>query len=152
MFNLIGVYECKIDAKGRLPFPAAFRKQLSEVLNDGFTMKRSVFHRFIELYPMCEWKVQYEKLVQINRFTTRTDDFIRILMAGAKTVELDPAGRLLIPKDLLEYSGIKKNIVVAAALDKIEIWDKDAYEQVVKYDPVEFEKSVEEIMGGSFNK
>ena len=52
MFNLIGVYECKIDAKGRLPFPAAFRKQLSDVLNDGFTMKRSVFHRFIELYPM----------------------------------------------------------------------------------------------------
>jgi len=152
MFNLIGVYECKIDAKGRLPFPAAFRKQLSDVLSDGFTMKRSVFHRFIELYPMCEWKAQYEKLLKVNRFTSKNDDFIRRLMAGAKSVELDPAGRLLIPKDLLEFSGIKKNIVVAAALDKIEIWDKDAYEDAVNYDPEEFEKSAEEIMGGSSNE
>jgi MraZ protein len=74
-------------------------------------------------------------------------DFIRKFMAGVKTVELDTAGRLLIPKDLFNFAGISKDIVLASVVNKIEVWDKDEYEKAVSYDPEEFANLAEEVMG-----
>jgi len=68
-------------------------------------------------------------------------------MAGVKIVELDNAGRLLIPKDLFNFATISKDIVMASVVNKIEIWDKDEYEKAVSYDPEEFANLAEEVMG-----
>ena len=68
-------------------------------------------------------------------------------MAGVKTVELDSAGRLLIPKDLFNFATISKDIVMASVVNKIEIWDKDEYEKAVSYDAEEFANLAEEVMG-----
>ena len=68
-------------------------------------------------------------------------------MAGVKTVELDVSGRLLIPKDLIKYGGISKEIVLASVVNKIEIWDRAEYEQAVDYDPDDFADLAEEVMG-----
>ena len=100
MLNLIGTYECKIDAKGRLMVPQAFKKQLAPVLQDGFVLKRAVFQKCLELYPMAEWNALSQKVNKLNRFNKKNDEFIRRFNAGVKLVEIDSSGRILISKGL----------------------------------------------------
>lgn len=128
-------------------FPAAYKGQLDAVLSKGFVIKRSIFRKCLELYPMEEWDLESKRINSLNRFRKKNVDFIRKFMAGVKTVELDSTGRLLIPKDLITYSDIKKEIVLASVVNKIEIWDKSEYEKAVDYDPDEFADLAEEVMG-----
>ena len=131
MNTLIGTYECKVDAKGRLMLPVAFKKQLASVTEKGFVLKRAVFQPCLELYPMQEWESMMQNVNKLNRFKKKNNDFIRRFTAGVKSVELDVSGRLLIPKDLVSFAGISKEIVVTSAVNIIEIWDKDQYEKAI---------------------
>jgi MraZ protein len=147
MVNLIGTYECKADAKGRLALSSSLKKQLLPMLQDGFVLKRSVFQPCLELYPMSEWSLLMAKVNKLNRFVKKNNDFIRRFTAGVKTVELDSSGRLLIPKDLQNFAGISKNVVLSSALNIIEIWDKDMYEKAIDDATVDFADLAEEVMG-----
>lgn len=147
MINLIGDYVCKADDKGRLMIAAPLKKQLAPVLQEGFILKRSVFQKCLELYPMQEWNILMEKVNKLNRFNKKNADFIRSLLAGVKVVEIDNTGRILIPKDLLVYAGIGKEIVLSSAINIIEIWDKTLYEQAVNEGMVSFADLTEEVMG-----
>lgn len=145
--NLIGTYECKVDTKGRLMVPSALKKQLSPLLQDGFVLKRSVFQPCLELYPLEEWNKMMEKINGLNRFVKKNNDFIRAFTAGVKTVEVDTNGRLLIPKDLMGFAAIDKEIVLSSAINIIEIWDKDRYEKAVDATTDDFASLAEEVMG-----
>ena len=147
MNTLIGTYECKVDAKGRLMLPGAIKKQLSSVLQNGFVLKRAVFQPCLELYPMNEWEALMQKVNKLNRFKKKNNDFIRRFTAGVKMIEVDAAGRLLIPKDLISFSGISKETVVSSAINIIEIWDKDKYEQAIDDATGDFSELAEEVMG-----
>ena len=92
MSTLIGTYECKMDIKGRLMFPSSFKKQLEDKLNKGFILKRSVFQRCLELFPLDEWEKTMNGVNQLNRFVKKNNDFIRRYTAGLKSIELDNAG------------------------------------------------------------
>ena len=111
MQHLIGTYECKADAKGRIMLPIAIKKQLAAVTSGGFVLKRAVFNPCLELYPIKEWLGLMEKVNSLNRFNKKNNDFIRRFTAGVKTVEMDISGRLLIPKDLVLHSKILKDVV-----------------------------------------
>ena len=65
MHTLIGTYECKADAKGRLMLPVALKKQLISSLAKGFVLKRAVFQPCLELYPLQEWEALMQK---VNKF------------------------------------------------------------------------------------
>ncbi|MEE2772024.1 MAG: division/cell wall cluster transcriptional repressor MraZ [Bacteroidota bacterium] len=147
MVNLIGTYECKVDAKGRLMVPAALKKQLAPMLQEGFVMKRSVFQPCLELYPMSQWDKLMMKMNGLNRFKKKNNDFIRRFTAGVKTVEVDTNGRLLIPKDLTAFAGIGKEIVLSSAINIVEIWDKDKYENAIDAASDDFAELAEEVMG-----
>lgn len=147
MNSFIGTYECKADAKGRLMIPAVLKKQLSAALQDGFVLKRAVFQPCLELYPMSEWNTMMQKVNKLNRFKKKNNDFIRRFTAGVKIVEVDSAGRLLIPKDLISFSGITKQVVLASAVNILEIWDKDKYEQAIDDAASDFADLAEEVMG-----
>ena len=149
LINLIGTYECKVDAKGRLMISSAFKKQLSPILQEGFVVKRAVFQPCLELYPMQEWNKVMLKINSLNRFIKKNNDFIRRFTAGVKEVELDSSGRLLIPKDLCHFAGIKKQIVLSSAINIIEIWDKDSYEKSIDDTVMDFASLTEEVMGNS---
>lgn len=149
LINLIGTYECKVDAKGRLMISSAFKKQLSPILQEGFVVKRAVFQPCLELYPMQEWNKVMLKINSLNRFIKKNNDFIRRFTAGVKEVELDSSGRLLIPKDLCHFAGIKKQIVLSSAINIIEIWDKDSYEKSIDDTAMDFASLTEEVMGNS---
>ena len=147
MSLLTGTYDCKVDAKGRLMMPAAIKKQLLPVLEDGFVLRRSVFQKCLELYPMSEWQTLMQKMNKLNKFKKKNNDFIRRFTAGAKIIEVDANGRLLVPKDLIVFADISKNIVVASAINIIEIWDKDLYEQAIDDAALDFADLAEEVMG-----
>jgi MraZ protein len=147
MINLIGTYECKADDKGRLMVAAQLKKQLTPVLTDGFILKRSVFQKCLELYPKAEWNAMMQKVNKLNRFKKKNNDFIRLFTAGVKEIEMDANGRILIPKDLMSYAGIGKDLVLASAVNIIEIWDKIKYEEAVNSALDDFADLAEEVMG-----
>jgi MraZ protein len=136
-----------VDAKGRLMLPGAIKKQLSPILQNGFVLKRAVFQPCLELYPMTEWENLMQKVNTLNRFNKKNNDFIRRFTAGVKVVEVDAAGRLLIPKDLIAFSGICKDTVVSSAINIIEIWDKEKYEYAIDDATGDFSDLAEEVMG-----
>jgi len=145
--HLIGTYECKADAKGRIMMPVAIKKQLAGMLTEGFVLKRSVFNPCLELYPMKEWTQLMEKVNGLNRFNKKNNDFIRRFTAGVKTIEMDVSGRLLIPKDLIKHAKIEKDIVVSSAVNIFEIWDKSLYEKAIDAAAIDFGALAEEVMG-----
>jgi MraZ protein len=147
--NLIGTYECRVDSKGRVMFSSAFKKQLSSVLQEGFVIKRAVFQPCLELYPMQEWNLMMEKVNKLNRFKKKNNDFIRRFTAGVRVVELDATGRILIPKDLCDFAGIQKQIVMSSSVNIVEIWDKDKYEKAIDDASLDFADLAEEVMGNT---
>jgi MraZ protein len=147
MHTLIGTYECKADAKGRLMLPVALKKQLISSLAKGFVLKRAVFQPCLELYPLQEWEALMQKVNKLNRFKKKNNDFIRRFTAGVKAIELDVSGRLLIPKDLIGFAGIKKEIVVSSAVNIVEIWDKAQYEKAIDDAASDFASLAEDVMG-----
>ena len=147
MNYLIGTYECKIDVKGRLLIPSAFKKQLAPVIAKGFVLKRAVFQNCLELYPLEEWEDLIKKVNSLNRFKKKNNDFIRRFTAGVKFIELDNNGRLLIPKDLIEFSNINREVTLSSSVNIIEIWDKVSYEKAIVDSRDDFAKLAEEVMG-----
>ncbi|OSY87418.1 MraZ family transcriptional regulator [Tenacibaculum holothuriorum] len=147
MINLIGTYECKADAKGRVMFSSALKKQLAPVLQEGFVIKRAVFQPCLELYPMQEWNKMMQRVGKLNPFVKKHNDFIRRFTAGVKMVELDASGRLLIPKDLCQFAGVEKQVVLSSAVNIIEVWDKNRYEKAIDDAAVDFADLAEEVMG-----
>ena len=147
MDTIIGTYECKVDAKGRLLIPAPLKKQLATSLQNGFVLKRSVFQPCLELYPMNEWDLMMLKINKLNRFVKKNNDFIRRFTAGVKVVEIDALGRLLIPKDLVSFASVSKEVVFSAAVNIVEVWDRGLYEKSISGDDVDFADLAEDVMG-----
>ena len=148
MNYLIGTYECKIDVKGRLLIPSALKKQLAPVIPKGFVLKRAVFQNCLELYPLVQWEELIKKVNSLNRFKKKNNDFIRRFTAGVKFIELDGNGRLLIPKDLIEFSNINRDVTLSTSVNIIEIWDKSSYEKAIADSRDDFAQLAEEVMGG----
>lgn len=98
---------------------------------------------------MQEWNEVMLKVNSLNRFIKKNNDFIRRFTAGVRVIELDASGRLLIPKDLCQFAGIKKQIVLSSAINIIEIWDKDNYEKTIDDATTDFALLAEEVMGNT---
>ena len=147
MQHFIGTYECKADSKGRIMLPVALKKQLAHNLSDQFVLKRAVFNACLELYPIKEWDAMMEKVNQLNRFNKKNNDFIRRFTAGVRLIEVDSTGRLLIPKDLIVHAGISKETVISSAVNILEIWDKERYEEAISEATIDFGELAEDVMG-----
>jgi len=147
MIEIIGVHDCKVDAKGRLLLPSALKIQLDAVISEGFILKRSIFQPCLELYPKSEFDKAVRRVNKLNRFLKKNADFIRVFMKGVHIVELDTTGRLLIPKELAGNASITKDVVLASALNMIEIWDKDKYEASINESLSDFSQLAEDVMG-----
>ena len=96
---------------------------------------------------MEEWILMMEKINKLNRFVKKNNDFIRKFTAGVKVVEIDALGRLLVPKDLVRFASITKEVVFSSAINIVEIWDKDLYEKSISDDEIDFADLAEEVMG-----
>jgi len=88
-----------------------------------------------------------EKVNQLNRFNKKNNDFIRRFTAGVRLIEIDATGRLLIPKDLILHAGISRETVISSAVNILEIWDKERYEEAINEATLDFGALAEEVMG-----
>lgn len=156
MNDFLGEYESKLDAKGRFLFPAGFRRQLpapdstSAKPETGHFVLNRGFEKCLTLYPISAWQPIFDRITQLNDFDPKVRAFRRYFLNGAITLEMDTAGRLLIPKNLAEYAGLRKELVLAAAVNKIEIWDKQLYQQFFEsYSPESFSELAAQVMGAS---
>tara|TARA_B100000927_G_C16380583_1_gene435272 strand:+ start:262 stop:729 length:468 start_codon:yes stop_codon:yes gene_type:complete len=147
MHTLIGSYECKADVKGRLMLPVGLKKQLVSSLNTGFILKRAVFQPCLELYSLKEWESLMQKVNKLNRFKKKNNDFIRRFTAGVRFIELDASSRILIPKELIVFAGITKDLMLTSAVNIVEIWDKNKYEKAINDAASDFAVLAEEVMG-----
>ena len=147
MINIVGTYECKVDSKARILLPSPLKRQLQNVLNKGFVIKRSVFQNCLEIYPMQEWNLVVSQVNRLNRFVKKNNEFIRAFLAGLKVIDVDSSGRLLIPKDLLLFANLNKEVVLSSSVNMIEIWDKEDYEVSVAETLQDFDKLTEDDMG-----
>jgi MraZ protein len=141
-----GTYDCTVDSKGRIIIPAPLKRQLAPYSDRKFIVKQSGFVSCLELYVMQEWDRHLAILNRLNSFKKKHTDFIRAFLAGNKEVELDSTGRILLTKDLLAFSGISKDVIMASRGNIIEIWDKAAYENKIAETNSNFEELAEEVM------
>ncbi len=146
MSHLIGEFDCKLDAKGRLMVPSGLRKQLPAIDADGLVVNRG-FEKHLVIYSKAEWDKVTGELAQLNPYEEKNRKFVRYFTRGATELSLDSAGRVLLPKSLLEYAGIGSEVVLSCQFNKIELWSKEAYEEQMDDEPENFANLAEEVMG-----
>jgi MraZ protein len=146
MASFLGEFEATLDSKGRFLLPAGFKRQIPEGESTRFVINRG-FEKCLSLYPMQSWQPLYDQISTLNDFDPKVREFRRYFLNGAIIVEQDAAGRLLIPQNLKEYAGMEKDIVLAAAVNKLEIWDKDKYQKFFEsYSPDDFSVLAQSVM------
>ena len=146
MIGFIGEYESTIDAKGRFLLPSGFKKQLPEQESNLFVINRG-FEKCLTLYPIQSWEPIFKEISQLNDFDPKVREFRRYFLNGAIQLELDSAGRVLLPKNLLEHASLEKDIVLVSAINKIEIWDRNKYQQFFEsFSPESFSNLANEVM------
>lgn len=155
MTSIVGQYECKADAKGRINLPTSLKNKLMPFMGNDFVIKRSIDQDCLELYPQVKFD---EMMAQVMSHPNKGKDFriwLRKFTAGLKddvTIDKD-SGRMQIPKVLFDHVGLGKEVVLNAAHTVIEIWDKNKYESMLdsmtdeRYDEIS-----EEIFNGGGQK
>jgi len=152
MIGFLGEYEATLDLKGRFLLPVGFKKQLPENDSDLFVINRG-FEKCLSLYPRKSWEPIFENISKLNDFDPKVREFRRYFLNGAIMMELDSAGRLLVPQNLKAYAGLEKDIVLVAAVNKIEIWDKTKYQQFFEsFSPEAFSGLANEVMNNKNDK
>jgi len=148
MIGFIGEFESTLDAKGRFLLPSAVKKQLPESGSEQFVINRG-FENCLNLYPMKSWKPIFSEISGLNDFEPKVRQFRRYFLNGATQVESDSANRILIPKNLMDYAGLEKDIVLVSAVNKLEIWDKTKYQQFFEtFSPEAFSNLAKDVMAG----
>lgn len=130
MITFIGEYSSKLDDKGRLVFPSAFKSIMPEGDDLRFVIKKDLFSDCLEMYTFEEWEKQSSSVkARLNFFDKEHALFWREYMRNRAVVEPDPKfGRISIPKKLLETIGVTKEVVFSGNDYKIEIWAKERFE------------------------
>jgi MraZ protein len=134
-------FESKLDAKGRLILPARIKSQLPEGSNE--IVIRRGFERCLILYPMVEFKKIFSKISSLNEFNEENRKLQRNFFNGIATVELDNMSRFVVPKNMLAYAELDKDVILVGMGNKVEVWNPSIYEKHLIQDPSELSKLAE---------
>ena len=146
MIGFLGEYEATLDAKGRFLLPAGLKKQMPGEDGNAFVINRG-FEKCLTMYPLSSWEPIFTNISKLNDFDPKVREFRRYFFNGATELELDTAGRLLIPPNLRDHAGIGKDIVLVGSLQKIEIWDSKKYKEFFEsMTPQSFSELAKEVI------
>lgn len=123
----IGEYQHNLDEKGRLAVPAKFRVALGK----GAVVTKGL-DNCLFLYTATEWEKLASKLAALPISKANTRAFGRLMLAGAMDVELDKAGRIVLPEYLRRYAGLHKSAVITGLYNRLEIWDEGNWNKYKK--------------------
>lgn len=139
---LIGSYEHRLDAKGRLVLPAPFR----EAMQSGMVASVGV-GRCVSVYSKDRWQELLTKVQSLPFPKGKTRDFIRVLLATAQEAELDRSGRILIGASLREHAGLEQDVNVVGVGDHLELWDTATWKDYSRGVLDDFAEIAEEVEG-----
>lgn len=145
MLDLIGEYVCKVDVKGRLMLPTDLRQQIPGVADDGLVIVRG-FEKQLTIYPKEIWKAKVEKLSKLSEYDAKSRTFLRYLNQGANPLKLDGAGRILFPKQLMDYAGITTDVTLTCLLTRIEVWNTKTYNSMMSTLPEDFSAMAQDML------
>ncbi|MEX0917287.1 MAG: division/cell wall cluster transcriptional repressor MraZ [Candidatus Paceibacterota bacterium] len=120
---LIGEYTHTLDPKKRLSLPSKFRKELGKKIVVTRGLDNCLF-----VYSPSEWKKISEKLAELPMGAADTRGFNRFLLSGASEVDVDSAGRILIPDYLKVFAGLRSKVVLSGVGSRLEVWDEKVWE------------------------
>lgn len=140
-----GEYEHAIDKKGRLIIPSRFRDAFKEYDIEKFYITRGL-DKCLFMFTENEWKTQESKFKSISFTKSEARKFNRLYFSGAVDIECDKQGRILIPKYLKEYAGVKRDVMIIGVSNRIEIWAKEAWQDYYNTSKESFEDIAERLM------
>jgi len=142
----IGSFNYSVDAKGRVSIPSRFKKYVNQESNDSFIITRGII-QCIDIYPFDYWK--NDVLIRINQiddFDTDEAVFKREFLELAAEDKLDSQSRLLIPKNLLEFASIEREVLILGQNKKIEVWNPEIYSDYKKENSKPFAEIAKQVM------
>jgi len=140
-----GEYGHAIDKKGRLIIPSRFRESFKEYDIERLYITRGL-DKCLFMFTESEWKSQESKFKSISFTRAEARKFNRLYFSGASQIEFDKQGRILIPKYLKDYAGIKKDIMIIGVSNRIEIWSKESWQNYYDSSKESFEDIAEKLM------
>lgn len=145
MSSFKGSHNYSVDNKGRINLPAKLRKYVSAEANDTFVITRG-FEKCLFVYPLDEWNKLEQHLRSLSSYNPQDRLFMRVLLEHATESQLDGQARVTIPQQLLDYAGIKSEVRIIGALDKIELWNATVYEEYLSSQAESYESIAAKVM------
>lgn len=125
--------------------PSRIKAQLPEGDPQEVVIRKG-FEPCLLLYPMVEFKKVFSKISSLNEFNEENRKLQRNFLSGVVTIELDAAGRFVLPKNLLAYAQIDKEALLVGTGTKVEVWNPTVYEKYLIQDPSELSKLAEKFL------
>ncbi len=141
-------YDCKLDAKGRLILPARIKANLPSDQGNELVIGLG-FDQCLVVYPIAEFRKIYSKIAGLSDFNPEYRKLQRNFFRGNTVVELDNSGRFLIPRNMLQYAAIEKEVIVIGMGNKVEIWNPEQYRLQLYHDQAEFSENVQKYLDSS---
>ena len=140
-----GEYRHSLDPKGRLILPSRFREVCQEQNIERFFLTRGL-EKCVFMFAENEWQIQEQKFRAMSFTKQQSREFNRLFFSGAGDVLPDRQGRFIIPSYLKEYAGIDRETVVIGVSNRIEIWDRQRWEDFFARTNGSFENIAETMM------
>ena len=137
---IIGQYIHQIDPKKRLSLPARWRSEVGEKLIITSGLDQSLY-----IYTVHEWEIVAEKLSSLGFATPEIRSFTRFMLAHAYEIEVDSAGRVLVPESLKKFANLSSKVVLIGMHRRIEVWGEEAWETYSKKGESEAETTANKL-------
>ena len=123
-----GIHQVSVDAKGRMSLPSRLRDELLQFEDPSVVVTIDPSTRCLLMYPLPEWEVIQAKLDKLPSFQPQARRLQRLLVGHATDLEIDKAGRILLPAPLREFAGLDKKAALLGQGKKIEIWSQEQWQ------------------------
>jgi MraZ protein len=123
-----GIHQVSVDVKGRMSLPARLRDDLAQYDEDGVVVTIDPVSRCLLLYPLSEWELIQQKLDKLPSFQPQARRLQRLLVGHATDLDVDKAGRILLPAPLREFARLDKKLTILGQGKKLEIWSQEEWE------------------------
>ncbi len=141
-----GEFEARLDAKGRLVLPARIKAALPAESESNLILTRG-FEPCITLHPLSEWNKILERVTALDEFNEEFRNFQRNYLRGNAEAELDSNGRFILPKSMMKYANIDKEVIVVGVGKRVELWDPETYNAYLVKDQQQLSKMAEKVLG-----
>ena len=109
--------------------PTRYRQRLTDSCHGQMVITVDSSDRCLLVYPLNEWEVVERKLQKLPSFNKQTRRLQRLLIGHATDVEMDNAGRLLVPPPLRDFAGLDKRAVLIGQSNRFELWGEEHWNQ-----------------------